>query len=80
MFLATDAPGYKTGLHAILACWSLTLVITASLGLYYRFENKRRDRIFNALSQAEIDAMTVPDEEYLDRTDKEDYLKFRYRW
>lgn len=80
LFIASESPYYGTGIRSMLVCMALTLALTVALGLYYVLENKRRDRVLAATPQAIIDAMTLQDEEYLDRTDKEDALKFRYRW
>jgi len=67
-------------MRAVLSCWSLNCVLALSLGAYYILENKRRDRAFAATPSQVIEAMSVENEEFFDRTDMEDYLKFRYRW
>ncbi len=80
LFISTEAPEYKTGIRAMLVSMALTLVLTVALGAYYILENRRRDRVLAAMPQDVLDAMAVKNEEFLDRTDKEDSLKFRYRW
>lgn len=39
-----------------------------------------RDGILAAAPRGVVDAASTEDEEFLDRTDIEDSLKFRYRW
>ncbi|RDW61934.1 hypothetical protein BP6252_11367 [Coleophoma cylindrospora] len=80
MFLASEAPTYPTGLRTLLVARTLNIVIIITLGFYYYFENKRRDAVLAGLPSEVIDADTVANEEFLDRTDKEDFLKFRYKW
>lgn len=80
LFIASEAPGYKTGIRSMLVAMATTLALTIALGLYYFLENKRRDRVLAATPQEVIDAYSVQNEEYLDRTDKEDSLRFRYTW
>lgn len=80
LFISTEAPGYKTGIRAMLVCMALTLALTIALGLYYVYENRRRDKVLAETPQEVLEAMAVKDEEYMDRTDMEDSLRFRYRW
>jgi MFS transporter, ACS family, allantoate permease len=80
LFIAKEAPRYQTGIRAVLASWAINLVTNFSLGCYYIFENKRRDRILAATPSEVIAAMSEENEEFFDRTDKEDFLNFRYRW
>lgn len=80
LFISTEAPGYKTGCQAMLVAAALCLALSAGLGFYYRYENARRDRLLRATPKEVLDAMTVDNEEFLDRTDREDELRFRYRW
>jgi len=80
LFITSEAPHYKTGCAAMLVAIVLCLVLTVALGLYYVLENKRRDRVLASTSLEVLAAMSVKDEEFLDRTDMEDALKFRYRW
>jgi hypothetical protein len=67
-------------MQGVVSCWVLNLATVVALGCYYIFENKRRDKILAATSPEVLAAMTARNEEFFDRTDKEDFLKFRYRW
>ncbi|RDW61475.1 hypothetical protein BP5796_11367 [Coleophoma crateriformis] len=44
-FISSEAPGYKTGYNAILACISIAIVSLAVYALGLKWENKRRDRV-----------------------------------
>lgn len=48
--------------------------------LYYYFENKRRDKMVLSLGSTAFPPSAVENEEFLDRTDREDWVKFRYEW
>lgn len=48
--------------------------------IYYLLENRRRDRNSALLGPQDIAARIVDNEEFMDRTDKEDWVKFRYQW
>jgi hypothetical protein len=50
------------------------------LGCYYWFENKNRDKLLEKALSAAVDATSVEDEKFWDRTDMEDALKFRHQW
>jgi ACS family allantoate permease-like MFS transporter len=80
LFIAKEAPRYQTGIQAVLASWIINLATDISLGCYYLFESRRRDRVLAATPPEVIADMSEENEEFLDRTDKEDFLKFRYRW
>jgi hypothetical protein len=80
LFMAKEAPRYQTGIRAVLASWVINLATDISLGCYYLFENRRRDRVLAATPPEVVAAMSEENEECLDRTAKEDFLKFRYRW
>lgn len=80
LFLTSEAPHYGTGCRAMLVAICLCQALSVGLGCYYRFENKRRDRLLAGTPQEILDAAYVEDEEFLDKTDMEDELKFRYRW
>lgn len=80
LFLSKEAPHYATGCRAMLVSMAITLVLTIFLGAYYLYENTRRDNLLANTPQEVIDAMATKNEEFLDRTDMEDELKFRYRW
>ena len=78
--IAKEAPRYQTGIRVVLASWVINLSADISLGCYYIFENRRRDRVLAATPPEVIAAMSEENEEFFDRTDKEDFPKFRYRW
>ena len=80
LFISSEAPGYGTAMRGILASTSVVLLIELLLGVYYIVENRKRDKILAETPQDVIDAITFENEEYADRTDIEDYLKFRYSW
>ena len=80
LFIAMEAPSCKTGCAAMLAAIVLCLLLTIALGLYYVFENKRRDGALTATSAEVLVVLSVKDEEFLDQTDIEDSLRFSYRW
>ncbi|TVY52770.1 putative transporter [Lachnellula cervina] len=80
LFLSQEAPRYGTGCRAMLVSMAITLLLTVLLGAYYLYENKRRDKLLANTPQEVLDAMATENEEFLDRTDMEDELKFRYRW
>ena len=81
VFLTREAKtGYKTAIRAMLVATVLSQAIVILLGVYYVLENKRRDRILAATPPEVVAAQSLRDEEFLDRTDMEDSLKFRYRW
>ncbi|KAJ5889071.1 dipeptide transmembrane transporter [Penicillium taxi] len=80
LFITREGPYYGTGIRSMLVAMSLVLALNIALGVYYIIENRRRDRVYASTSQEVIDRMTVEHEEFLDRTDFEDALKFRYRW
>jgi ACS family allantoate permease-like MFS transporter len=71
-----EAPQYQTGIRAVLASWVINLSTDISLSCYYIFENRRRDRVLAVTPPVLIAAMSEEDEEFFDRTDKEDFLKF----
>ncbi|KAK7918051.1 hypothetical protein PG985_009925 [Apiospora marii] len=69
-FRDADKPDYLPAKIAILVTSALACVLTGVLMAYYRWENKRRDRL--AANQKE-------GSEFLDMTDREN-VNFRYRW
>ncbi|CAH0053542.1 unnamed protein product [Clonostachys solani] len=80
LFLSTEAPTYGTAMRSMLVAMALTQLTTLLLGVYYVYENKRRDTMLSQTPQDVINAATVCNEEFRDRTDKQDYLRFRYEW
>lgn len=75
LFIASEAPGYRTGYRSILAfsATSCTCVIIYGIGNF--LENKRRDREFGP-AEENID----PELDAMDLTDKEKERWFRYTW
>ncbi|CAM1507320.1 Fc.00g069610.m01.CDS01 [Cosmosporella sp. VM-42] len=80
LFIATEAPRYGTALRSLVVCAVLVQALTIALGLYYHFENKRRDSLVANMTEDELAGNTVENEEFLDRTDREDWVRFRYRF
>lgn len=80
LFVASEAPGYGTAMRGMLVSMSTLLLLELLLCAYYVWENRRRDRALAETPQSVVDAMTFENEEYADRTDMEDWMKFRYRW
>jgi ACS family allantoate permease-like MFS transporter len=80
LFLAKEAPYYGTGMRAMLVAMVLVKLLSILLGIYYIYENRRRDRVLATTTQAVLDAATTANEEFSDRTDREDFLRFRYNW
>lgn len=69
-FRDKDAPNYTPAKITIVAVDSVTIVLTAMLLLYYKWENKRRDQ--RPLEHQE-------NIEFLDLTDRQN-KEFRYRF
>ncbi|KAJ5887951.1 Major facilitator superfamily domain general substrate transporter [Penicillium taxi] len=80
LFISTEAPRYATGLRAMLVSICLCLFLCFVMGVYYNYENRRRDRECANLPEGHEASITIEYEEFLDRTDKEDWVKFRYSW
>lgn len=64
----------------MLVASSLCLALTVLLGVYYKVQNMRREKLLAETPADAIAAMSEENEEFMDRTDMEDKLKFRYRW
>ncbi|KAI1342746.1 dipeptide transmembrane transporter [Xylariaceae sp. FL0016] len=79
LFRAEEAPHYRTATRVMLVAVSACQILTIMLGAYYIWQNQRRDRLLEELP-ANMSAETVENEEFMDRTDREDWVKFRYRW
>ncbi|KAI1341196.1 dipeptide transmembrane transporter [Xylariaceae sp. FL0016] len=80
LFVASEAPEYGTAMRGMLSAMVIVLLLEVALGCYYVWENRRRDEVLANTPQEVVDAATLQNEEFLDRTDMEDFLKFRYRW
>lgn len=80
MFISSEAPIYGTGLRAILVCRTLNLLLAVALALYYNIENRRRDRILAQTPPEVIEEARREAAGFSGKTDKEDFLLFRYQW
>jgi ACS family allantoate permease-like MFS transporter len=80
LFIAKEAPRYQTGIRVVLASRVINLATDISLRCYYILENRRCDRVLAATPPEAVAAMSEENEKFFDRTGKEDFLKFRYRW
>lgn len=80
LFISTEAPRYDTGLGAMLVGMAICLVLNIMLAVYYIYENRRRDGLLAATSPETLEQMAKDNEEFLDKTDFQDSLRFRYRW
>ncbi|KAI0889272.1 MFS general substrate transporter [Annulohypoxylon maeteangense] len=73
LFLSDEAPAYKTAFLAAFICFALCILFSIVLRFYLILENKRRDRLASADGE-----LSHSDDEFLDLTDKEQKLVFRY--
>ncbi|KAF4121421.1 Major Facilitator Superfamily [Geosmithia morbida] len=73
LFLAEEAPVYETAFRASFVCFALCIVFTIALRYYLIWENKKRDRM-----AAEVTEAAVEQDEFLDLTDKQQKVIFRY--
>jgi ACS family allantoate permease-like MFS transporter len=58
LFIAKEAPRYQTGIRAVLASWVINLATDITLGCYYIFENRRRDKVLATAPPEAIAAMS----------------------
>lgn len=75
LFISTEAPVYQTAFRAAFVCFAVNIVLSFVLRYYLIWENRRRDQLAAA---AEVDG--VDNNEFLDRTDKQQKSVFRYRY
>lgn len=78
--LSPEGPGYLTAMRGLLITTSIVLAIDIFLYAYYVLENKRMDRLLENTPQELRDDVTCENKEFADRTNMEDFLKFRYSW
>ena len=80
LWRAHEAPRYQTALRSMTVSMCLIQFLNLALGAYYYFENKRRDKMVAAMQGGQSAIEEIHNEEYFGRTDREDWMKFRYRW
>jgi len=79
-FIASEAPGYRTGYSAIMGFLVLGICMLALYGFGLRMENKKRDRMEAELRASGVDVDSQREAEMLmDKTDKEKVF-FRYTY
>lgn len=49
MYLAKEAPLYRTGLYVDIACWSLLFLLVLAMGAYLKYLNRKQERRRQAL-------------------------------
>ncbi|KAL4887356.1 major facilitator superfamily domain-containing protein [Aspergillus karnatakaensis] len=67
-FRPEDAPRYVPAEITIIACWGVCICILLSIWWWYKKENKRKARIV-----AQSDYVRLPNQEWLDLTDRENH-------
>ncbi|GES58546.1 pantothenate transporter [Aspergillus terreus] len=79
LFFEYEAPRYQSGFLSIMVCFAVTVVLIASLGLSWRWEKARRDRIYGPPAAVEAHPETEKGEPAViqDCTDHENH-NFRY--
>ncbi|KAL5357698.1 major facilitator superfamily domain-containing protein [Aspergillus floccosus] len=79
LFFEHEAPKYQTGFLSIMVCFAVAVLLIASLGLSWRWENARRDRVYGPPAAVEAHPQTEKGETAVipDRTDHENH-NFRY--
>lgn len=75
LFLTKEAPRYPTGIKGLLSGFALGIFFLCLLGLYYLFENSRRDRKYGVASAISRDEEL--EEDLSNKTDRE-IPHFRY--
>ncbi|OTA59274.1 major facilitator superfamily transporter allantoate [Hypoxylon sp. EC38] len=73
LFIPSETPAFKTAFLAAFICFALCIIFTIVLRFYLIWENKRRDNL--VLAEGEL---YVFDDEFLDLTDKQQKVVFRY--
>ncbi|KAL1900572.1 hypothetical protein Sste5346_002295 [Sporothrix stenoceras] len=76
LFLAREKPTYPSGFKACIACISMSVALTAILRAYLVWENKRRDRVYGAVTNENTEEVDVA----LGLSDQTDFelKQFRY--
>lgn len=44
VYLASEAPVYKTGLYVDMGCWSVLCILALSMGAYLKYLNKKQEK------------------------------------
>ncbi|GIJ90024.1 hypothetical protein Asppvi_008972 [Aspergillus pseudoviridinutans] len=71
LFFEHEAPRYQSGFQAVIVCFVVVVVVALLLGVYLRWENRRRDRVAGPVEDAEKPT------ELVDITDLRN-MQFRY--
>ncbi|KAF4158451.1 hypothetical protein CNMCM6936_002509 [Aspergillus lentulus] len=71
LFFESEAPRYQSGFQAVIVCFVVVVVVALALGLYLRWENRRRDRVAGPVEDA------AKPTELVDITDLAN-MQFRY--
>uniref|UniRef100_A0A8H7KEZ2 Major facilitator superfamily (MFS) profile domain-containing protein n=1 Tax=Bionectria ochroleuca TaxID=29856 RepID=A0A8H7KEZ2_BIOOC len=73
-FLESEAPNYTTAFEMLMATYALMIVIPIIQICWYRYENRRRDRLVSARANGEQPACIG----FTDKSDFEQWETFRY--
>ncbi|KAJ1713527.1 pantothenate transporter [Aspergillus flavus] len=60
LFFEREAPGYKSGFIAMMVCLAAATVLILVLGLSWRMENSRRDRVYGPATLAPTNSPKEP--------------------
>ncbi|KAG2026085.1 hypothetical protein GB937_002231 [Aspergillus fischeri] len=71
LFFESEAPRYQSGFQAVIVCFVVVVVVALVLGVYLRWENRRRDRVAGPVEDDEKPT------ELVDITDLAN-MQFRY--
>ncbi|CAH0051770.1 unnamed protein product, partial [Clonostachys solani] len=73
-FLESEAPNYTTAFEMLMVTYALMIVIPVIQVCWYRYENRRRDRLVSARADGEQPGRI----EFTDKSDFEQWETFRY--
>ncbi|KAJ5106393.1 major facilitator superfamily domain-containing protein [Penicillium angulare] len=73
-FLDSQAPTYELAFKMLMGCYALMIVVPIFQLSWYKYENRRRDRISQSSQEPSITARP----EFSDRSDWEQWETFRY--
>ncbi|KAJ5745459.1 pantothenate transporter [Penicillium odoratum] len=81
LFFADEAPKYESGFLAIMICFAVAIVLILALGLCWRLENAKRDRMYGPPTAVPVsygkDGSVIELQETIDTTDVKNH-SFRY--